>query len=193
MDLVTLLETLEQIMQAYYLSLRNKLDAIMTAVRGHLTAVNNPHQVDKAQVELGLVENLPLATKQQAEAGLINNAYMTPLRVREAIAVLGGGGAGAGGLTVYTATTNLAAGATVDVALITLIEQMGHDVGDFDLAGTVVLARVLDNQAGSPTQGYYVNGEALLTVGVNATRAIVHNHHTATVPVYVRVTVPYAE
>lgn len=49
---------------------------------------DNPHQVTKDQVSLGLVQNFGLATTEQAQAGRANNAYMTPLRTNEAIAVL---------------------------------------------------------------------------------------------------------
>lgn len=54
-------------------------------VKPHIDARNNPHGVTKAQVGLGSVENYGVATKTEAEAGLVNNKYMTPLRVAEAI------------------------------------------------------------------------------------------------------------
>lgn len=51
----------------------------------HLADKNNPHSVTKAQVGLGSVQNYGIATKAQAEAGVVNNAYMTPLRTAQAI------------------------------------------------------------------------------------------------------------
>ena len=51
----------------------------------HIADDQNPHKVTKAQVGLGLVQNYGIATKAQAEAGSVNTAYMTPLRVGEAI------------------------------------------------------------------------------------------------------------
>jgi hypothetical protein len=44
----------------------------------HLADFNNPHRVDKIQIELGNVMNYPVATRAEAVAGLANNRYMTP-------------------------------------------------------------------------------------------------------------------
>lgn len=60
---------------------------------------DNPHGIDKEIVGLGDVENYPIATTREAEAGEIDNAYMTPKKVHQAIKALGGGGEGGGGLT----------------------------------------------------------------------------------------------
>lgn len=60
-----------------------QLQALRNDYNAHKADRNNPHGVTKAQVLLGSVENLPLATQQQAEAGLINTAYMTPVRVSQ--------------------------------------------------------------------------------------------------------------
>lgn len=54
----------------------------VTSVAGKTGAVT----LAKADVGLGSVENLPLATTAQAQAGVSNAVYMTPLRVAEAIA-----------------------------------------------------------------------------------------------------------
>ncbi len=53
---------------------------------GHITNYSNPHRVTKAQVGLGNVDDFATATQQQAEAGSLNNLFMTPLRVKQAIA-----------------------------------------------------------------------------------------------------------
>lgn len=54
-------------------------------LNNHTSDITNPHQVTKGQVGLGEVEDHPVATKLQAEDGLTNQAYMTPLRTKEAI------------------------------------------------------------------------------------------------------------
>lgn len=64
-------------------------DAIMASGEGglgaHLADFNNPHQTTKAQVGLGNVQNLPLATLPDAQAGTSNDVYMTALRTAQAI------------------------------------------------------------------------------------------------------------
>ncbi len=55
------------------------------AITSHTTNYSNPHQVTKAQVGLESVENYAVATTAEAQAGTVNNKYMTPLRVKEAI------------------------------------------------------------------------------------------------------------
>ncbi len=54
-------------------------------INAHVNNTNNPHSVTKAQVSLGLVQNLGLASQPKAEAGTDNDAYMTPLSVKQAI------------------------------------------------------------------------------------------------------------
>ncbi len=54
----------------------------------HSQTVGNPHQTTKADIGLGNVENYGIATQTEAEAGSVNNKYMTPLRVKQAINVL---------------------------------------------------------------------------------------------------------
>lgn len=56
----------------------------------HVNDFQNPHQTTKLQVGLGNVLNYPVATTAQAQAGSSNAFYMTPLRVAEAIASIGG-------------------------------------------------------------------------------------------------------
>ncbi len=67
-----------------------KLDEITAAInaandangQSHVGDTNNPHNVTKVQVGLGLVENLPLANIAEAVAGASNEVYVTPVRVR---------------------------------------------------------------------------------------------------------------
>lgn len=56
----------------------------------HVASVSNPHNVTKAQVGLGSVENYGVATQAEAEAGVVSNKYMTPLRTKQAISIIAG-------------------------------------------------------------------------------------------------------
>src|SRR5690606_4114514 len=58
------------------------------AVAAHAGRTDNPHGVTKSQVGLGNVENYPVASQQEAEAGTASNRYMTPQRTAQAIAAL---------------------------------------------------------------------------------------------------------
>lgn len=61
------------------------LTALTNAFTAHVNDKNNPHNTTKAHVGLGLVEDFTIATKVEAELGIVNNAYMTPLRTKQAI------------------------------------------------------------------------------------------------------------
>lgn len=91
MNLQVLLQALEQLMRGYYNVLLDKLTRTVEAVQAHVSNLDNPHQVDKTHVGLEFVQNLPVATADQAGEGLSNSAYMTPLRTTQAIIAQGGG------------------------------------------------------------------------------------------------------
>lgn len=57
-------------------------------IQSHISSTSNPHGVTKAQVGLGSVANYGVATQTEAQTGTATNKYMTPLRVKEAIASL---------------------------------------------------------------------------------------------------------
>lgn len=57
----------------------------------HLLNYSNPHQVTAAQVGLGSVQNYPLATVAQAQAGTDRTTYMTPYLVSQMLATSIGG------------------------------------------------------------------------------------------------------
>jgi hypothetical protein len=59
-------------------------------INNHLNDINNPHNVTKAQVGLGLVQNFPIASAGEAAAGTSNERYMTPLRTAAMIQALSG-------------------------------------------------------------------------------------------------------
>lgn len=65
---------------------KNKLAGIANNANNYVhPAGTNPHGTTKGDVGLGNVENYAIATQAQAQAGAVNNAFMTPLRVNEAI------------------------------------------------------------------------------------------------------------
>ena len=59
-----------------------KVKNIETIVNLHTTDRDNPHEVNKEQVELGNVENYGVATTEEATEGLVDDKYMTPAKVR---------------------------------------------------------------------------------------------------------------
>lgn len=63
-------------------------DVINAALSSHAMDQLNPHNVSKAQVGLFNVENYAIATAVEAQAGVLNDRYMTPLRVKQAISAL---------------------------------------------------------------------------------------------------------
>lgn len=67
------------------------MGAVLAPVTAHLNNTSNPHNTNKAQVGLGLVQNYGIADAVTARAGTANDVYMTPLMTREAIAAQSGG------------------------------------------------------------------------------------------------------
>jgi hypothetical protein len=55
------------------------------ALAAHIADQSNPHQVNKTQVQLGSVENYPIASLSEAQAGVATNRYMTPFLTKAAI------------------------------------------------------------------------------------------------------------
>lgn len=80
-DLVGMTEVVASL-NSIALAIRQGADETALA---HFTNYDNPHQVTKQQVGLGLVENLPRADTATAVAGTSNNAYMTPKTTASAI------------------------------------------------------------------------------------------------------------
>ncbi len=54
-------------------------------LQDHVGDTGNPHNVTKAQVGLGQVQNYAVASEEEAADGTSNEAYMTPARTRHAI------------------------------------------------------------------------------------------------------------
>lgn len=55
----------------------------------HLTDYDNPHQTTKAQTGLGLVENYPPASNEEAVDGIRTDRYMTPATTQATLVALG--------------------------------------------------------------------------------------------------------
>ena len=79
-------------------ALKNKLEGIESGAQKNtvhsVAGKTGTVTLNKGDVGLGSVQNYPIATQAQAEAGTSNSAYMTPLRVAQAIAALASGGGG---------------------------------------------------------------------------------------------------
>lgn len=58
--------------------LSTRIANLLNDLSSHVTNFSNPHQVTKAQVGLGNVQNFRLATDAEAAAGVSNSFYMTP-------------------------------------------------------------------------------------------------------------------
>lgn len=57
----------------------------LVPLNAHIVRTDNPHSVTKTQVGLGNVQDYSIASQTEATAGILNNRYMTPLRVMESI------------------------------------------------------------------------------------------------------------
>ncbi|MBD7944701.1 hypothetical protein H9650_11300 [Psychrobacillus sp. Sa2BUA9] len=64
---------------------KEDLKVVKEGLTTHLADKTNPHGVTKSQVGLSDVQNYGVATVAEAKAGTVNNKYMTPLRLAEAI------------------------------------------------------------------------------------------------------------
>lgn len=73
------------------LKVSKAIGATAGSLASHINNKNNPHNTTKDQVGLFNLENYPVATEQEARAGVSNARYMTPLRTmqlcREFVAV----------------------------------------------------------------------------------------------------------
>lgn len=70
----------------------------LTPLNAHISNTDNPHDVTATQIGLGNVQNYPLATVAQAQAGTDNATYMTPYLVSQ---LLGGTSGLAGQLEAH--------------------------------------------------------------------------------------------
>lgn len=106
------------------------------ALTVHTSRVDNPHATTKAQVGLGSVQNLDLATTAEAQAGSSNAKYMTPALTAAAINKIAGDA-----LAIHTAR--------VDNPHSTTKSQVGlGNVQNYTMATTA------DAQTGTSTTTY---------------------------------------
>jgi hypothetical protein len=75
----------------FYTEGRVNANTNVAANTTHRGLTNDPHNVTKDQVGLGSVENQANASQVEAEAGVVDNKVMTPLKVSQAITAQGGG------------------------------------------------------------------------------------------------------
>ena len=66
------------------------LDKAISPFNLHTADKNNPHEVTKTQVGLSQVQNYPVASLTEAQAGTATDRYMTPQRTKDAINKIGG-------------------------------------------------------------------------------------------------------
>lgn len=64
-------------------TLTSDILTVTELLNSHISDYNNPHRDDKYSVNLGNLENYPVANEQEARAGEANDRYMTPLRTRQ--------------------------------------------------------------------------------------------------------------
>lgn len=85
-------------------------------------------------------------------------------------------------------TFNLAANATKNYAAATLIGAA--NVGEYDLSTLSVELLVLDNEASSPTNGFYVDATAAAVVGIKTDGSVrIVNTYSAQLSFMVRISV----
>ncbi len=63
---------------------------VFTAMKSHSDRTDNPHAVSKQQVGLGNVQDFPIATLAEAQAGVRNDRYVTPFLVKQSIGAISG-------------------------------------------------------------------------------------------------------
>lgn len=87
---------------------------------------------------------------------------------------------------VVKAKVNIVAGGNLDYTVATLA---GADAALYDPIATKVEVLVLDVDGTSPTNGYYINSEAVATVGIKEDGSIrIHNYFNTTRSFYVSIT-----
>jgi len=92
------------------------------------------------------------------------------------------------GASLINETVTIPANASKDYSMVALL---GTDHASYNKASASIEVKVLDGDVGSPTQGFYINAEGVITVGVNAAGVVrVHNYRNAPITCHVKVGVP---
>lgn len=156
-SVATQVEAEAGLLDAAYMTPLKTSQAIDALIRGdlnaHITDTNNPHAVTKLQVGLGSVEDFAVATQTEAEAGIANNKYMTPLRTYQAISVLAGDAVGTHATrtdnphSVTAAQVGAYDTSTTDLLLANKLDTTGQAADSLLFAGMDpdTLATYLDN------------------------------------------------
>jgi hypothetical protein len=97
----------------------------------HIADKNNPHNTTKAQVGLGSVLNYGVATTGEAQAGAVNDKYMTPALTKAAIMFVVGDA-----FNTHVANTNNPHGTTATQVGLGLVQNYGVATTAEALAGT---------------------------------------------------------
>jgi hypothetical protein len=88
-SIATLIEAEEGESHTKYMTPLRVKDAITSQatnpLNNHKGDLSNPHQVTKTQIGLGSVQDFSVATVSEAETGIRDDRYMTPLLVKDAI------------------------------------------------------------------------------------------------------------
>lgn len=87
---------------------------------------------------------------------------------------------------VVDTNRNIGSNSSVDYNLSTLL----GDVSKFNLRGVRIEVMALDEDAGSPTKGNYVNSEAMITRGISGNVVKLHNYSNATAKCQIFIAVP---
>lgn len=77
--------TVEQLTTLIAGTTESTVTDIETALNTFIARSDNPHNVTKAQVGLGSLENYGIATKVEAETGTATNKYVTPKLVKDSL------------------------------------------------------------------------------------------------------------
>jgi hypothetical protein len=110
------------------LALINKLTA--EQLDTHIADKNNPHGVTKTQVGLGSVLNYGVASTAEAQAGVVNDKYMTPVLTKSAIMFIVGNA-----FNTHVANVNNPHGTTATQVGLGLVQNYGVATNAEALAG----------------------------------------------------------
>lgn len=90
----------------------------------------------------------------------------------------------------YAQTRSIPAGSSISVDMHNLVPDP-DDVELFDFVGARINVMVVDNEVGSPTNGSYINSEALITKAIRGSRYLdLYNHTGQALSAAVRIELP---
>ena len=182
----------------------------------HLEDFENPHNVTKAQIGLGNVQNYPIATSAETIAGSRNDRYMTPARTNEFY------------LSKAATEQEVTDGTRSDVfvspqtvkPIYDYVEELmrnmsrsavseevtinsnqfrqydlrnilgAEDFAEMDINGCTVDVKVKDVDPISPSFNHYINSESVASAEVRDSRYVrVHNYFNTALMFYITIKV----